>query len=116
MTTFNFATFSLRYWSTFSDWNSTRTCFIPWKIYQIAQLIRYFSLSPIHIICLVSGLMFDCAARAVNQQLSIIHGMTQSWGKGVRGPLSVWWTLIFSPSPLYPGFILPNSIRGLFSV
>ena len=51
----------------------------------------------------VSGPVFVCAARAVNQQPPVIDGVTGAWGKGVSGPLSVWWS--FPPPPPHLGFI-----------
>ena len=48
----------------------------------------------------VSGPVFVCAARAVNQQPPVIDGVTGAWGKGVSGPLSVWWS--FPPPPPPP--------------
>ena len=49
----------------------------------------------------VSGPVFVCAARAVNQQPPVIDGVNGAWGKGVSGPLSVWWSF-----PPHLGFIL----------
>ena len=51
----------------------------------------------------VSGPVFVCAARAVNQQPPVIDGVNGAWGKGVSGPLSVWWS--FPPPPPHLGFI-----------
>ena len=91
-----------------SDWNST--CFILWKINRIQQLIRYFLLLLICIIYLVSGPMFVCVARTVNQQPSVVDGMTGGWGKGVRGPPSVWWSFIPPPFPIQVLFSVTYSV------
>ena len=63
-------------------------------------------------ICFVSGPVFACAARVVNQQPPVIDGVTGAWGKGVSGPLSVWWS--FPPSP--PSrFYFVYSLRGVWT-
>ena len=62
----------------------------------------------------VSGPVFVCAARAVNQQPPVIDGVTGAWGKGVSGPLSVWWS--FPPPPPPPSrFYFVYSPRGVWT-
>ena len=62
----------------------------------------------------VSGPVFVCAARAVNQQPPVIDGVTGAWGKGVSGPLSVWWS--FPPPPPPPSrFYFVYSLRGVWT-
>ena len=81
-----------------------------WKIYQFEQLVSLiFTITYSHdLLCFWASVA--CAARAVNQQPPVIDGVTGAWGKGVSGPLSVWWS--FPPSP--PSrFYFVYSLRGV---
>ena len=60
--------------------------------------------------------MFVRAARAVNQQPSVLDGVTGGWGKGVRGPLSVWWSFIPPPPPFPIQVLFRLTYSVVFSV